>query len=197
MGLFCVLLWGDAVTGKQSVNRVEATALAETLLFTEEVAHRLLRFATDSMYVVRGFQNILAGRWPKTHKDIWKTIRERSEGRNILIVKVESHLDTPEKIQEQIATGAEPFTIVANTLADKAAEIPVQNCQLPEDVVRNLKLDEAVAGAIRNRCAETFLDAVKESPEEAFEPRAKRCRAVPVKTPCEISARRVVVWGGA
>ena len=90
-----------------------------------------------------------------------------------MIVKVESHLDNPGQIQEQIASGAEPEANVANTLADKAAEIAAQHCQVPEDVARNLQFNEAVAGAIRNRCAETFLEAVKASSEEAFEPRAQ------------------------
>ena len=127
---------------RQTVNRSELMALRQALKHTK----RLVHFVTDSSYVETGWRKLARGSIPSTNVDLWKAVRAETEGRNIKIYKVESHLD--EATVERRAQYA-PEHIRINIMADVHAEEAAVGCQIDpldaslidynEDIVKNVQ----------------------------------------------------------
>ena len=137
------------------MNRAELYAFHRFLAETKDFA-RLL-YIVDSSYVVKGLARCVAGLPHSSHSDLWKAVAAQVKGRDVVCLKVESHLTVGEVIAQRVLPGA----YLANRVADVAAGKAAEQCQLPYGEVEGLHWAEALASSVRSRCAATFLSAVE------------------------------------
>ena len=153
------LHWGAVgeLPGKQTVNRGELWALKAFLLAT---GRRPAIFITDSAYVMRGFKKIKLGNIPKTNKALWMEMKAIIQGRDIVLIKMESHLN----YQEALGRGHSTLAWVANSLADGLAEFASERSQFSLQHVDRVKLGDSMATLIRVRCMAVLLDVMEKDP---------------------------------
>ena len=135
--------------------------------------HRLL-YVVDSGYVVKGVKRCLAKLPHASNADLWKLVAAELVDRDLVCLKIESHLS----IAEVIAQGVAPGAFLANRVVDIAAGKAAESSQLPFGEVEGLQWSESIAASVRFRCAATFLASVEadvRAPPVACEnPRADR-----------------------
>ena len=137
------------------MNRAELYAFHRFLAETKEFERVL--YIVDSSYVVKGVARCVAGLPHSSHSDLWKLVAVQVKGRDVVCIKVESHLSVAEVIAQRVAPGA----YLANRVADVAAGKAAEQCQLPYGEVEGLHWAEALASSVRARCAAAFLSAVE------------------------------------
>ena len=110
---------------------------------------RDLGYITDSLYVVRGFFKLGRGRWfPRSHKDLWRSVKSLLDGRDVQVVKVASHLTE----DEQLAASRELLNLSAvNEAADRLADRFSGPAQVPDSEAQSLLELEEEAKQIRRR----------------------------------------------
>ena len=129
----------------QTVNRGEAWAFK---VFLESTSGSVA-FITDSSYVVRGFNKLLAHKMPKSNGDIWTSIRRLIQNRKVFLGKVESHL-TP---QEVAAGATHPLWFMGNAIADNMASDAAEAAQINQGVSASIDLGDALVASITKRLA--------------------------------------------
>ena len=139
----------------QTVNRAELFVFLRFLDDTQEFEKRL--YIVDSSYVVNGLRRCVAGRPHSSNTDLWKLVASRVAGRDVVCLKVESHLSVAEATTQRVPAGA----FLANKVADVAAGKAAEQCQLPYGEVEGARWAEALVSSVRSRCAATFISAVE------------------------------------
>ena len=106
-------------------------------------------YITDSLYVVRGFFKLRRGRWsPKSHRDLWHSVKNLLEGRDVRVLKVASHLTE----KEQRSASRELLNLsVVNEAADGLADHFSDPAQVPSGQAQSLLELEEEARLIRKR----------------------------------------------
>jgi ribonuclease HI len=149
---------------RQTVNRAELAALVDFAQSTEGP----ITYVTDSSYVMSGVarcRKITAGCKKVKHKfnaDLWARFMPLLTSRDILVDKVESHLDIKDDTKWRDRYPAS--WVLGNSWADLFAGATAEDAALPFDVVGAIDWIDDVAACIRDRIAATLLDAAEKDP---------------------------------
>ena len=128
---------------------------------------------------MKGFKKIKLGKIPKTNKALWMEMKDIIKGRDVVLIKMESHLN----YQEALGRGHSTLAWVANSLADGLAEFAAERSQHSLQHVDRVKLGDSMAAFIRVRCMAVLLDVMEKDPH-SFE-KGAQVRAKPKESPVQ------------
>ncbi|CAK0856487.1 unnamed protein product, partial [Prorocentrum cordatum] len=146
---------------RQSVNRGELTALKELMVATAN--YKRVQYIADSSYVMRGVEKLRRGKMPKTHIDLWNELKVAMVGRELWMIKVESHMSAV----EAVAAGIDPISYLGNSLADSFVDGIIERVQVARGDALRVGWCDGIASLIRSRGYATLMAAIEVEPSMA------------------------------
>ncbi|CAK0791013.1 unnamed protein product [Prorocentrum cordatum] len=146
---------------RQSVNRGELMALKDVIIAAGGYYDKI-RYTADSSYVVRGMDKLRGGRMPKTHVDLWKEVKQGIIGKQVGIIKVESHMSAQEALDAEV----NPIDWLGNVLADDFVDGIANSVQVPRAQTRSVGFAEGVARLVRDRAYLTLMASIEAEPSQ-------------------------------
>ncbi|CAK0828241.1 unnamed protein product [Prorocentrum cordatum] len=146
---------------RQSVNRGELMALKDVIIAAGGYYDKI-RYTADSSYVVRGMGKLRGGRMPKTHVDLWKEVKQGIIGKQVEIIKVESHMSS----QEALDAKDNPIDWLGSVLADDFVDDIAESVPVPRAQARSVGFAEGVAGLVRDRAYLTLMASIEAEPSQ-------------------------------
>ncbi|CAK0907611.1 unnamed protein product [Prorocentrum cordatum] len=146
---------------RQSVNRGELMALKDVSIAAGRHYDKI-RYTADSSYVVRGMGKLRGGWMPKTHVDLWKEVKQGIIGKQVEIIKVESHMSAQEALDAEV----NPIDWLGNVLADDFVDGIAEAAQVPRAQARSVGFAEGAAGLVRDRAYLTPMASIEAEPSQ-------------------------------
>ncbi|CAK0818201.1 unnamed protein product [Prorocentrum cordatum] len=143
---------------RQSVNGGELTARKELLAAASGC--QMIRYTADSARAMRGVLKLRRGKMPKTHVGLWCEVRELIKGKELDLVKIESHMSA----KDVVDAGVDPIDYIGNVLAGDFADGIIKRAQVPRAQARALGFAERIATLVRPRGLATLKAAIEVEP---------------------------------
>eukprot|EP00959_Pyramimonas_sp_CCMP1952_P234758 4905058-Pyramimonas_sp.AAC.1 len=104
---------------------------------------------------MRGVEKLRVGKFPDTHVDVWRRFGEtlaKHPSRGIRVLKVESHLNAEEAIEQRI----DPATLFVNAIADTAASRLAEKFRVSFADRCRVEMATAVGSSVRKHLAKVL-----------------------------------------
>ncbi|CAK0821719.1 unnamed protein product, partial [Prorocentrum cordatum] len=156
--MFAAGATGALAGWRQSVNGGELTALKELLAAAS--GYQKIGYTADSACVMRRVLKLRRGRMPMAHVGLWCEVRELIKGKELDLVKIESHMSS----KHAVDAGVDPIDYIGNVFADDFVDGIIEWAQVPRAQARTLGLAEGIAAHVRPRGLATLQAAIEVEP---------------------------------
>ena len=145
-------------------------------------------YIADSDVVMKGFERIRRGQWPRSNLDLWVAIKKESANRKVALVKVESHMELSDAMLRKV-----PFLhVFANKQADALAGAMAEEAALQPGVIEGVRWGEAITASVRTRLAAVYLDAAeKDKRAKELTPKEKKVTEGKLKRKAKLSQHQI------